>query len=854
MNESTPNGAHNVNSVEDTVHTHGDSNVRKMISSSSSPLAQQLLTTDVNSPRKGRNAQGGKSNEAPSLQLLTRNLDSLSREFEQLTARGRASSHSLAREEPQMPQIQLPRLRISSASHLRSTQTAALSSRPQFSPTSVRVQTAKTLFRKQRPLDESPVPFSAGASPSAGPVRSPLRTPKTRSARKVATKPPTTITTPAAVVAAAKPVEVGVEESAASVGCEDGRDTSPLRRHVCSPGRNRDGRIRVAVRKRPLLPGDVGVDCVKIAHPHVHVSVTKQRVDLSDYENVNDFTFDSAFDAGQTNADVFHEVCVDLLDVVLAGGSASCFAYGQTGSGKTHTMMGGNGESGLCAIAAAELFARVNSNTHVVCAALYEIYRNALFDLLNDRAPVVLRESYNRRMHVCGLTWHFVESAQALNELIRSGTEQRSTGSTSANEHSSRSHAVLAIRLCRRPKNNNNTTKISITGRSSSSPTRNSSSNGNAPEEKGEESDMPVSPSLDAAAAAVEAGGGGALNFVDLAGSERAADTAMHDRQTRHEGAEINKSLLALKECIRALDEKKRHVPFRGSKLTEILRDSFTGNSRTLMIANISGSSCDYEHTLNTLRYAFRVKGLSIESVVPSKARNAPRIFRPLPGDILHQQKLQQQQQQNNNNSMNNTMSITEVDAILRRPRPRSVAAKQRRAQSGPPGGNTRCRTPAGNTMIRKNNNNGINKKINFENGISNKNNNSSISNLNGGPSNTIVYEKVEENFQKTKSSCLIGSPSNASIISSTSSSGFLRVASSEKKLRPRKEPIIDVNESEIDRLKDEMHANLTLALRKQNELIKKLSQENAALRVSVKILKQRVKECPNCGWKLEQQ
>ena len=76
------------------------------------------------------------------------------------------------------------------------------------------------------------------------------------------------------------------------------------------------------------------------------------------------------------------------------------------------------------------------------------------------------------------------------------------------------------------------------------------------------------------------------------------------------DGAEINKSLLALKECIRALDQEKKHTPFRGSKLTLVLRDSFVGNCKTLMIANISPCLSSTEHTLNTLRYADRVKEL----------------------------------------------------------------------------------------------------------------------------------------------------------------------------------------------------------------------------------------------------
>ena len=102
----------------------------------------------------------------------------------------------------------------------------------------------------------------------------------------------------------------------------------------------------------------------------------------------------------------------------------------------------------------------------------------------------------------------------------------------------------------------------------------------------------------------------GKMSFIDLAGSERGADTVESKKQTRIDGAEINKSLLALKECIRALDLDKKHTPFRGSKLTQVLKDSFTGNSKTTMIANVSPANSCCENTLNTLRYADRVKEL----------------------------------------------------------------------------------------------------------------------------------------------------------------------------------------------------------------------------------------------------
>ncbi|KAL7697424.1 Mitotic centromere-associated kinesin (MCAK) [Lotmaria passim] len=337
-------------------------------------------------------------------------------------------------------------------------------------------------------------------------------------------------------------------------------------------GKGRDGRITVVVRKRPLASDEEGPDCVQVNGSHVRIAVTKQRVDLSSYKENSDYTFDLAYDATATNRDVYAGSVKDLLTVSLSGGSASCFAYGQTGSGKTYTMMGTDGESGLYLLAAGDLFGRLSAGQQL-CICFYEIYCNSLFDLLNRRHPIVLREDANRRVNICGVVWRTVTAVDELWQLVKAGMEQRRTGSTSANEHSSRSHAVLSIRI-------KDAAHLDFTG---------------------------------------------VINFVDLAGSERAVDTAANDRLTRLEGAEINKSLLALKECIRALDEKRKHVPFRGSRLTEVLRDSFTGNSKTVMIATVSPSSHNHEHSNNTLRYAFRVKGLSIASVEPSKARNAPR-------------------------------------------------------------------------------------------------------------------------------------------------------------------------------------------------------------------------------------
>lgn len=185
-----------------------------------------------------------------------------------------------------------------------------------------------------------------------------------------------------------------------------------------------------------------------------------------------------------------------------------------------------------------------------------------------------MREDGRQQVCIVGLQEFEVSDVQIVKEFIERGNASRSTGSTGANEESSRSHAILQLVV----KKHN---EVKDTRRNN---------DGN------------------------ESKGGkviGKISFIDLAGSERGADTTDNDRQTRIEGAEINKSLLALKECIRALDNDQLHIPFRGSKLTEVLRDSFVGNSKTVMISCISPNAGSCEHTLNTLRYADRVKSLS---------------------------------------------------------------------------------------------------------------------------------------------------------------------------------------------------------------------------------------------------
>ncbi|XP_068461305.1 kinesin-like protein KIF2A isoform X5 [Clinocottus analis] len=333
-------------------------------------------------------------------------------------------------------------------------------------------------------------------------------------------------------------------------------------------------RICVCVRKRPLNKKELAMkdlDVITIPSKDVvMVHEPKQKVDLTRYLENQTFRFDYAFDDNTTNEMVYRFTARPLVETIFERGMATCFAYGQTGSGKTHTMGGdfsGKNQDcakGVYALAARDVFLMLKKPNYKkldlqVYATFFEIYSGKVFDLLNRKTKLRVLEDGKQQVQVVGLQEKDVKCTEEVLKLIEVGNSCRTSGQTSANAHSSRSHAVFQIILRRKGKMH------------------------------------------------------GKFSLIDLAGNERGADTSSADRQTRLEGAEINKSLLALKECIRALGRNKPHTPFRASKLTQVLRDSFIGeNSRTCMIATISPGMTSCENTLNTLRYANRVKEFGI--------------------------------------------------------------------------------------------------------------------------------------------------------------------------------------------------------------------------------------------------
>ena len=322
-------------------------------------------------------------------------------------------------------------------------------------------------------------------------------------------------------------------------------------------------KIRVIVRKRPLGKKEIAkndTDVVEIRNnKQVVVKELKVKVDLTKYVEEHVFNFDLAFDENVTNEQIYLQTVRPMIEAAFHKTKVTCFAYGQTGSGKTFTMMGNKKQiPGLYLLAAYDIFSLLqNYQGFSIWISFYEIYCGKLFDLLNERKILTAREDGKQNICIAGLTEKNVVDLNILMQIIEYGLNCRTVGVTGANADSSRSHGIIQIKI--KDSNLKDYGKIS---------------------------------------------------FIDLAGSERAADTIDVNKQTKFDGAEINKSLLALKECIRALDQDKKHTPFRGSKLTLVLRDSFIGNCKTLMIANISPALGCSEHTLNTLRYADRVKEL----------------------------------------------------------------------------------------------------------------------------------------------------------------------------------------------------------------------------------------------------
>jgi len=257
----------------------------------------------------------------------------------------------------------------------------------------------------------------------------------------------------------------------------------------------------------------------------------------------------------------------------LDGYNATVFAYGATGAGKTFTMLGEAHSPGLMLMTLGGLFSLVEElsleRDYQVKLSYLEIYNEVIRDLLNpSKSMLDIREDPAKGVMVANLTEIMPNTPEEVVDSIRKGNKRRTCEPTEANKTSSRSHAVLQIFVQQRDKAYDINSEVAV----------------------------------------------GKLSLIDLAGSERASNTKNRGMRLI-EGANINKSLLSLANCINALcdaNEKdpKVHIPYKDSKLTRLLKDSLGGNCRTVMVACISPYSGTYEDTHNTLEYANRAKNI----------------------------------------------------------------------------------------------------------------------------------------------------------------------------------------------------------------------------------------------------
>jgi len=322
------------------------------------------------------------------------------------------------------------------------------------------------------------------------------------------------------------------------------------------------GLVRIYCRVRPMTSREVQAGETKVLSVHGGTAV-----EMPGYGR---FSFDAVFSEGTPQEEVFEEAR-DLAQSALDGHNVTVLAYGQTGTGKTHTMFGAPGEDGLAVRMARDLFDRIGDRRITVTGSLVEMHRNCLVDLLAaapDRGVTRPSLGLRRRdadmdeVHIDGAVEWPIRSATGLVELVRVGTSRRTVAAHSLNGESSRSHAFLTVRV------------LSAVG-------------------------GPAGTGVDSK-----------LMFCDLAGSERLKRSEVSGEHAR-EAIDTNSSLSALGDVIEAIVHRRRHIPYRNHKLTQLLQDSLGGSAKALIFATCSPASGSAHETAMALKFVARANRVS---------------------------------------------------------------------------------------------------------------------------------------------------------------------------------------------------------------------------------------------------
>ncbi|XP_042036072.1 kinesin-like protein KIN-14J [Salvia splendens] len=345
------------------------------------------------------------------------------------------------------------------------------------------------------------------------------------------------------------------------------------------------GNIRVYCRVRPFLSGQSAKQTT-MQYLGENGELVVMNPSKPGKESHRLFKFNKVFGPASTQEEVFRDT-QPLIRSVLDGYNVCIFAYGQTGSGKTYTMTGPNLTSvadwGVNYRALNDLFnisqRRHSSIAYEIAVQMVEIYNEQVRDLLRN-------DSFQKRLGIWNISQpnglavpdaslHPVKSTDDVLELMSVGLMNRAVGATALNERSSRSHSILTVHV------------------------------------RG--TDLETNAILR-----------GCLHLVDLAGSER-VDRSEATGDRLREAQHINKSLSALGDVIFALAQKNAHVPYRNSKLTQVLQSSLGGQAKTLMFVQLNPDVESYSETISTLKFAERVSGVELGAARSNKESRGVR-------------------------------------------------------------------------------------------------------------------------------------------------------------------------------------------------------------------------------------
>ncbi|KAJ1413651.1 P-loop containing nucleoside triphosphate hydrolase [Sesbania bispinosa] len=351
------------------------------------------------------------------------------------------------------------------------------------------------------------------------------------------------------------------------------------------------GRVRVAVRLRPrnneeMMADADFADCVELQPELKRLKLRRNNWDSDTYE------FDEVLTEFASQKRVYEVVAKPVVESVLDGYNGTVMAYGQTGTGKTFTLgrlaEEDTSDRGIMVRSMEDILADLCPETDSVTVSYLQLYMETLHDLLNpanDNIPIV-EDPRTGDVSLPGATLVEIRNQQSFLELLKVGEANRVAANTKLNTESSRSHAILTVNVKRSVMENEDT--VSTENDDASHLTR------------------PSKPLIRKSK----------LVVVDLAGSERIHKSGSEGHMLE-EAKYINLSLSALGKCINALAESNAHVPFRDSKLTRLLRDSFGGTARTSLIVTIGPSPRHRGETSSTILFGQRA--MKVENMLKIK-------------------------------------------------------------------------------------------------------------------------------------------------------------------------------------------------------------------------------------------